>query len=241
MLIKTSGIILHSTNYSESSLIVKIYTRNNGLQSFIVSGIRSKKSKNKINLFQPLAIVDLVFIKNEKSNLHRISEMTVSKPYAEIPYNFVKSSIALLLNEILYKAIKEEHENEDLYDYIVSSLQILDLKTDNCSNFHIYFILHLTRYLGFFPQGEFGNDSSLFDLQDGRFVNYIPHHSMYLSASKSKMLNDFVLSSYDTIQHLVLTKVERKQLLQSIILFYQLHINTFGEIKSIEVLEEVLS
>jgi DNA repair protein RecO (recombination protein O) len=241
MLNKTSGIILHYTNYSESSLIVKIYTRNYGLQSFIVSGIRSKKSKNKINLFQPLAIVDIVFFKNEKSNLHRISEIASAKPYNEIPYNLVKSSIALLLNEILYKAIKEEHENEDLFDFIVNSLQILDLKTDNCSNFHIYFVLHLTRYLGFFPQGEFGNDSSLFDLQDGRFVNYIPHHAMYLSSEKSRLLNDFVNSTYDTIQLLQLAKVERKQLLQSLILFYQLHINTFGEIKSMEVLEEVLS
>jgi DNA repair protein RecO (recombination protein O) len=241
MLNKTSGIVLHYTNYSESSLIVKIYTRTHGLQSFIVSGVRSKKSKNKINLFQPLALVDLVFFENEKSTLHRISEITSAKPYSEIPYNFVKSSIALLLNEILYKAIKEEHENEELFDFINNSLQILDLKTENCSNFHIYFMIHLTRYLGFFPQGEFGNDSSLFDLQEGKFVNYIPHHVMYLSSEKSKLLNQFLNCNYDSIHLLQLTKVERKQLLQSLILFYQLHINSFGEIKSIEVLEEVLS
>ncbi len=241
MLCKTTGIILHSTNYSESSLIVKIYTRNYGLRSFIVSGIRSKRSKNKANIFQPLTIVDLVFINNERSSLHRLSEIAVANPFHEIPYNFIKSSIAMLLNEVLYKALKEEHQDEDLYDYIVSSLMILDLKTESCSNFHVFFTLQLTRYLGFHPQGEYSLDSSIFDLQDGRFVNYIPKHSFYLSASKSMLIDQFIKSNYKSIHELVLTREERKQLLQSVILFYQLHINGFGEIKSVEVLEEVLN
>ncbi|MBN8696943.1 MAG: DNA repair protein RecO [Bacteroidetes bacterium] len=241
MLCKTTGIVLHSTNYSESSLIVKIYTRNYGLRSFIVSGVRSKKSKNKANLFQPLTIVDLVFTNNERSNLHRLSEITVANPFHEIPYNFVKSSIAILLNEVLYKALKEEHQDEDMFDFIVSSLMILDLKTENCSNFHVFFILQLTRYLGFYPQGEYSPDSSIFDLQDGRFVNYIPKHSFYLSASKSMLIDQVIKSNYESIHAISITRAERKQLLQSLILFYLLHINGFGEIKSVEVLEEVLS
>ena len=113
MLHKTSGIILHTVKYSETSLIVKIYTRDFGLQSYMVTGVRSKKSKNKASLFQPLALVELEVSNTNKGSLQRISEINILHPYSDIPYNIVKSSIAIFLNEILYKAIKEEHADED--------------------------------------------------------------------------------------------------------------------------------
>jgi DNA repair protein RecO (recombination protein O) len=241
MLHKTSGIILHTTKYSETSLIAKIYTRNFGLQSYIINGVRSKKSKNKATLFQPLALVDMVVSNSEKGNLQRISEINISHPYTTIPYDIIKSSIAIFLNEVLYKALKEEYNDEDLYKYIQNSLLILDLNTYNCSNFHIHFMLQLSRYLGFYPQGKFTSDTSLFDLQEGSFINYLPNHSNYLTANHSVLLNNFLISSYESLHLLKIDKQERKNVLKSIIVFYQLHLASFGEIKSYEILEEVIA
>ena len=174
MLHKTLGIILHTIKYSESSLITKIFTRDFGLQSYIISGIRSKKSRNKASLFQPLAMVEIVVSNSEKTNLQRISEINTHYPYADIPYNISKSSIALFLNEVLFKAINVEHPDENMFEFIKNSLQILDLEHKNCSNFHIYFMVQLSRFLGFYPQGNFSSSDSVFDLQEGRFVNFIP-------------------------------------------------------------------
>lgn len=240
MLHTTSGIVLHTIKYSDTSLIVKIYTRHFGLQSYMVSGVRSKRSKNKATLFQPLALVDMVVSNSNKGGLQRISEISILHPYSEIPTDIVKSSIAIFLNEVLYKALKEEHSDEDLFEFIKNSLLVLDLKHDNCSNFHIFFMIQLSRFLGFYPQGRYTTETAIFDLREGRFINHLPDHFHYLTSENSKLLYDFIIAGYDTIHQLKMGNTERKQLLQAMILFYQLHITSFKEIRSQEILEEVI-
>lgn len=240
MLHTTSGIVLHTIKYSESSLIVKIYTRNFGLRSYMVSGVRSKRSKNKATLFQPLALVDMIVSNSNKGDLHRISEISILHPYTEIPNDVIKSSIVIFLNEILYKALREEHSDEDLFDFIKNSLLVLDLKHDNCSNFHIFFMIQLSRFLGFYPQGKYTAETPVFDLKEGLFIPHLPSHIHYLTAENSKSLYDFIASGYETIHQVKIGHNERKQLLQAMIVFYQLHITSFKEIRSQEILEEVI-
>ena len=234
MLHKTGGIILHTTKFSESQLIAKVYTRQYGLQSYIISGVHSKKSKTKATQFQPLAIVDLIVTHSEKGGLQRISEINNSHPYTSIPYNIIKSSIALFLNEVLYKAINEAHQDEDLFEFIKSSLLILDYNTENCSNFHIYFMICSISTLR-------NSQTNLFDLKEGSFINYVPNHPNYLDVRQSELFNIIINSEYDTIHLVKSDNNQRKQLLQSLVLFYQFHIASFKEIKSIAVLEEVIA
>ncbi len=241
MLHKTSGIILHTISYSETSLIVKIITPDFGVKSYIVNGVRKKKSKFKASIFQPLALVDLVVSNTDKAKLQRISEISISCAYIDIPYNIIKSSIALFLNEVLYKAVKEQHADENLFEFIKNSLQLLDLKHDNCSNFHGFFMISLSRYLGFFPEGKYTVTTPVFDLQEGHFVGRIPAHPFFLEEKQSYLFYELLNSEYDTIHLLKMDKNQRKQLLQSIIKFYQLHISSFAEIKSMEVLEQVIA
>lgn len=240
MLHTTSGIVLHTIKYSDSSIIVKIYTRHFGLQSYMVSGVRSKRSKNKATLFQPLALVDMVVSNTNKGGLQRISEITILHPYSEIPNDIVKSSIAIFLNEVLFKALREEHSDEDLFEFIKNSLLVLDLKHDNCSNFHIFFMIQLSRFLGFYPQGRYTAETPIFDLREGCFISRLPGHFHYMTAENSMLLYNFIVANYETIHQLKITNSERKQLLQAMIVFYQLHISSFKEIRSQEILEEVI-
>ena len=238
MLHKTKGIIFHTINYSETSLIVKILTPDFGVRSYMVKGVRGKKSKYKATIFQPMTLVELVISNTDKAELQRISEINISFPYSDIPYNVIKSSITLFLNEIVCKAIQEQNSNEDMFEFISNSLQILDLKKDNCSNFHIFFMLQLSRYLGFFPQGNYSS-SAVFDLMEGRFVSLVPNHPHYLNANQSWLLSELMNVEYSATHQLPIDKTARKQLLQALIKFYQLHIPSFGEIKSHEILEQV--
>jgi DNA repair protein RecO (recombination protein O) len=240
MIHTTSGIILHTIKYSETSLIVKMYTRSFGLQSYMVSGVRSKKSKNKATLFQPLALVSMEVSHSNKGSLQRISEINILHPYTEIPFDIVKSSIVIFLNEILYKALREEHSDEDLFDFIKNSLLMLDLKHDNCSNFHVFFMIQLSRFLGFYPQGKCSAETPIFDLMEGKFIDRLPNHFHYLSKQNSTVLYDFISANYETMQNLKIDSATRKELLKAMIVFYQLHITSFKEIKSQEILEEVL-
>lgn len=239
MLHKTSGIILHTTKYSETSLIVKIISPDLGVKSYIVNGVRSKKAKFKANIFQPLALVDMVVSGKDKADLQRISEITIHYPYSDIPYNIIKSSLVLFLNEIIYKAIKEQHPDETIFEFLKNSLQILDLKQDSCSNFHVFFMVQLSRYLGFFPKGQYSTTTPFFDLQEGCFVDKNPVHFYYLDTSLSCLFSELIRADYATIQQLKIDKQQRKQLIDALIKFYQLHISSFGEIKSHQVLEQV--
>ena len=239
MLHKTSGIVLYTTKYSDTSLITKIYTSPFGLQSYIINGVRGKKSKNKVSLFQPLALVDLVVSNSGKGNLQRISEVNNLHPYNDIPYNIVKSSIAIFLNEILYKTLKEEHADEDLFEFIKNSLLILDLKSDNCFNFHLYFLIQLSRFLGFYPQGNYSENTPYFDLKEGRFVQNIPSHSIYMVPENACVLGELTKVNSESLSSVQVTKVQRKAILQELIKFFQLHISSIGDIKSVEVLEEL--
>lgn len=241
MLHKTSGIILQTTNYSDSSLIVKVYTETFGLQSYIINGVRSKRSKNKASLFQPMALVDLVVSHSEKSNLQRISEINIQHPYSDIPFNMIKSSVTMFLNEMLYRSLKEQHVDEGLYQFIKNSLLILDLKTESCANFHLLFLVQLSRFLGFYPQNNYSNDTFFFDLHEGRFINQIPVHPNFLDQKSSIILDRLIQANYENVQELKIDKMQRKNLLKSLILFYQVHISSFGEIRSLEVLEEVIA
>ncbi len=240
MLHKTSGIILHTTNYSDSSLIAKIYTEKFGLQSYMINGVRSKKSKTKATLFQPMALVELVVSNSEKTSLQRVSEINIQHPYSTLPYNIIKSSIAIFLNEILYKTLKEEHPDEDLFSYIKNSFLILDLKTENCSNFHLYFLLQLSKFLGFYPQGNFSDTTNYFDLNEGNFISHAPSHNNYLKPPIAQLLDNLLNSNFECLQELKIDIIQRKMLLQALILYYQFHISSFGELKSLGILEQII-
>jgi DNA repair protein RecO (recombination protein O) len=207
----------------------------------MINGVRSKKAKNKASLFQPMAIVELVVSNSHKSNLQRVSEVSVQHPYSNIPYNIVKSSIAIFINEVLYRSLKEQHSDEDLYEYIKSSLLILDIQQENCSNFHVCFMMQLTRFLGFYPQGNYSGTTPFFDLQEGKFISSMPTHANYMPSQISVFLEQLIRSNYSDVHLLILSRVQRKELLRNMILFYQLHISSFGEIRSLEVLEEVIA
>jgi len=203
--------------------------------------VRSKRSKNKASLFQPLAIVNLVVSNTNKAKLQRISEISIHHPYISIPYNVTKSAVAMFINEIIYKAIKEDNGDEELFEFLQNSLMLLDLKTDNCANFHIYFMIHLSRYLGFYPQGKYTDSTSIFDLREGSFVQNITLHPHFLTAPDSILLNNFIVAGSTNYEQLKLTKEQRKQLLMALITFYRLHVTSFGEIKSYSILEEVVA
>jgi DNA repair protein RecO (recombination protein O) len=239
MLHRTDGIILHTVKYAESNIIAKVYTSEFGLQSYMISGVRGKKSKHKSALLQPLSLVSLIVSNSGKGGLQRITEINLLQPYTDIPYNVIKSSIIIFLNEILYKVLKEEHADQDMFEYIKNALLILDLKQESCSNFHIYFMTQLSRYLGFAPQEATGPQHLFFDLKEGRFLPVVPSHSHYLSSANSRLFQEFMHAGFENFHLLKTDRLQRKELLQGLILYYQFHITAFGEIKSLSILEEI--
>ena len=238
---KTRGIILQATNYSETSLVVKIYTEHGGLASFIVSGVRTKNSRFKSNVFQPLSLVELVASGSQAQSMKRITEIQLSPPFSGIPGDIIKSSIAIFLSEVIYRSIREEEPNPSLFGFIHNSIQILDLSQASCSRFHIYFMIQLSRYLGFFPHGEYSETSSIFDLKEGYFTNRLPSHPAILDPSHSKILFRLMLSDFENYRDIEISTAATKVLLQALVTYFEIHHTHGNPIKSHTVLETILN
>jgi len=242
MLITSRGIVLSKINYGESSLIAKIYTEKFGLQSFIFKGIKKKSSKSKRSLLENLTIVEITYYHKEKTTIKIAKELKLELQYKSIHSDIFKSAIAIFINEILYNTLKEgEEKNSELFDFLVNSLQMLDLSHNNFHNFHIIFLLKYLKYLGFYPNNNFNKKNKYFNFNDGIFQQTIAYDSLYLDEYYSCILSKLINIRFDEMEKIELNTLERRYILEQIIKYYQLHINNLSKINSFEVLREVLS
>ncbi|MPR34306.1 DNA repair protein RecO [Salmonirosea aquatica] len=231
MLHKTRGIALSYIRYRESSIIAKIYTEAFGIQSYIVNGVRSSRSKaNRIALFQPLTLLDLVvYHKNKTDTLHRISEIKCRVPFHSLPFEVVKSSLALFLTEILSKSLREEEENMPLFEFLEDAIGYLDNAESGYENFHIHTLVQLSFYLGF------GMETSA-DLTNELRANHYPASP---DAIQRTALQIWLSAPFGV--PVALDRPRRLSLLNMLLFFYKIHLDSLGDIKSLDVLHEVLS
>jgi len=242
MILQTKGIVFQSVKYGDTSLVVKIFTEKLGLQSYMVKGVRSKKAKLKPALFEPLTLLDMEVYYKPNQNLHHIKEARVDVPWHHIPFSIEKQGILLFLDEILYKCVREELSNKELFTWIYHSLIWFDLEEQYFLNFHLFFLLQLSRFLGFYPAstGFTPENIRVFDLQEGGFLEYRPLHPYFTEGVAAQKLFMLMQTSTETLKTLHITTKERRMVLDSLLAFYQLHLPELGKIKSLEVLRMMM-
>lgn len=235
---KTRGIVLHYFDYSETSIIVKVYTESFGLESFIIKAVRKNKSKTKLSLFQHLSLLDMVVYHNEKAGLQNIKEIKSSYKFSSLPFDIKKSSIALFINEIIYKSIKEETPNIELFDFIYNSVIHLDQIEENYSDFHIHFLIELTKYLGFFPVSNYSDNDNFFNLKEGLFQPFYANEEFCIPDDLSKVFSVLLNNKFG--EYYVPVEL-RKDLIKYIIRYYSFHVSGLNEVKSFNILETVFN
>lgn len=239
MLHKTRGIVLKTTNYSETSVVVQVFTEAFGIQSYMVKGARKPRAKIPSNLFQPLNLLDMVVYFKQNADMQRLSELKNNPAFETIPYSIEKSTVLLFLNEMVYKSIRSHSADHDLFEFIYHSLHLLDQHNVFVPNFHLWFLVRLAKYLGFLP-GIDQQEKDFFDLKEGVFSNLIPIHPYYLSGDLKRSFVHLIALSPVELGVLSLTAVQRRELLDYIIQYYMFHLEGVNNIKSLAVLQEVL-
>lgn len=238
-IISTKAIVLSSLKYGDTSLIVKCFTQQEGIKSYMIRGIlKSKKGKLKPAYFQPLTQLQLTANHTHKNSLHSLREVHVIHPYETVHNSVVKQTIVLFLSEILSEIIKEEEENNTLYNYIETSLIWLDTH-NSIANFHLLFLLNLSRFLGFYPDTT-SQEKTAFDLLEGCFTNS-PHSKLSVSENNLISFKKLLGTNFDAIHTISFSKTERQTVLRIIIRYFELHLNGFRKPKSLDVLETVFS
>ena len=241
MIETTQGIVLHYTPFSETSVIVRIYTLQHGMQSYMIKGIRKPKARYSMNLLQPLSLIEFISHNKENRNVQHITELKADVIYKSIPYDISKTAIAFFIAELFSKCSRDEEANDELFHFLKDHLVFLDCTDQPVALFHHWFMIHLTKYLGFFPAGKKGNECIYFDLREGIYQKDFPPYIEFVSGRTAELISLLCEATGSTFHLIKTTTDERKDLLDALLLYYKLHALHGGKINSYQVLTEVLS
>lgn len=237
MIVSTHAIVISKLRYRDHDLIVKCYTQQYGVLSFLLRGVlKSKKGLAKTAYFQLLTQLQLVIVYNPNRSLHSIKEAKLNHLYSSLHSNVSKSAIVMFLAEVLSSILKEEEENSTLFSYIETTLLWLDTHTE-CSNFHLLFLLNLTKYLGFYPENT-TVDFPFFNLQDGKFQSK-PMGPYTISGDNFNLLKQLLDTKFDELSQLKINSKQRQAFLNMMLQYYELHLGDFKKPKSLHILNQV--
>lgn len=237
-ILETKAVVLSSLKYGETSLIIRCYTQDFGLKSFIAKGVFSKKKRNT-SLYFPLTELELSFQpKANEQQLVFLRSAQTSYYYETLHFHPIKSAIVFFLAEILNLVLKEETDNSDLYFYIEHSLKEFDQKKEDFADFHLIFLIQLSHFLGFYPNLEI--EGSLFDLENGFFTNSNSSINM-LKADETVLFKKLLEINFTENSKNTFNQPQRSLLLEILVKYYQIHTNNFKKPKSLQVLHELFS
>jgi DNA repair protein RecO (recombination protein O) len=208
----------------------------------MVNGVRSAKGSIKPSHLLPLSLLELECYYQQNKNLHRIKELKSVPQLRSIHFDMVKSAVGMFMAEVIHKTVRDENDNDTpLFSFLYNSIQMLDLQTEAVSNYPLYFLLQLSRYLGFFPKGIYSESTNGFDTREGIFEGYDARNPFQLSPALSLKVSDLLHTSAATFHEIQLNNEERRLLLEVMIDYYREHITDFFDMKSHKVLAEVLA
>ncbi len=234
---KTEALVLHTVRYSDTRLIIDMFTREQGRQSFVVSIGKGGRSAMRKQYFQPLTLLVIEYDLRPLEQLQRLRSAELLCPWLSLLTEPGKLAIALFVAEFLYYALRGEQKDEHLFDYVRSSLEWLDGRADRYANFHLVFLMRLSRFLGFFP--NLFPQESYFDLRASTFCATPPPHHDYLMPEEASRIRPLMRMDFATMHLFRLSRTERACMLEIMERYYRLHLPAFPELRSLPVLHEL--
>ena len=239
MLITTKAIVFSALKYGEADLIAKCFTEKSGLKTYLLRGIlKSKKGKLKPSLFQPLTQLEIVAQHKDKGSLEYIREAKLLLPYQSLHTDIMKSSVVMFISEVLRNAVKEEETNASLYSFLEHSLNWFD-SHGKTANFHLWFLLDLTKYLGFYPDDN-QEANEVFNLVDGTFQK-VKTNNECVADENVPVLKRFLGTNFDEFPQIKMNQATRSGFLLLLLNYYEIHLQGFHKPKSLAVLNEIYS
>ena len=240
---KTEAIVLHTVRYGDSRLIVDLFTREQGRMSVMVTVGKGSRSQTKKQYFQPLTLLAIEVDMRQQQQLQRLRGVELLCPWQSLLSEPGKLAISIFVAEFLYHALRGEQRDDRLFDYVRASLEWLDSRHDRYANFHLVFLMRLSRFLGFFPNlasySSSPNSQLYFDLRAATFCTVTPSHHDYLMPEDASRVQPLMRMDFATMHLFRLTRAERVRLLEVIVRYYRLHLPAFPELRSLSVLHEL--
>jgi len=232
------GVVLGTIKYGDKGLVVQMLTSSHGRQSYMVQGLGSRRGHSKLALFQPLFALEFEGLESQRMQMHRLGEVHNGIVLQSTPFDIKKSTIALFMAEVLHRLVKESEANEMLFDFVWGSVEALDAATEGVANFHLWFLAHLCRFLGFSP----GNDympEAWFNIAEGIYTLHEPPKEYKISQENALILRDMLECDVRYIAEIGLNRHQRVEFLEALVRYYGYHLDTINSVQSIRILQEV--
>ena len=236
----SQGIIFKTIKYGESSIICDIYTREKGLKSFIVSGVRSQKAGGKAAIYRHLNVVDIVAYNQEGDRLARIKEISLGHHFLQINADVIISSVAIFMLEICRNSIREREPNPELFDFLMSWMYFLDTQKPFHPATHLLFMVEFSAALGFGPMRNFQASRPYFSLIEGCYDHFAASTPHVLDEEESQDLYILQGVTREGLHDFRMSKIKRDKLTENLLMYFKLHLPSFKTIQSIDVLKAVL-
>ena len=241
MLQKTEALVLHALKYGEQKLIVDMFTREQGRLSFAVPMPKSARARVGKQLLQPLTLLFIEADVRPQQQLQRLREAVMAQPLVSLQSDPAKLAIALFVAEFLYHALRGEQRDEPLFDYVRSALCWLDEARQGYANFHLVFLMRLTRFLGFYPNLDDYVPGCYFDLRQSIFCTQAPMHRDFLMPQEADHIRLLMRMDFATMHLFRLSRLQRHRILEILLLYYRIHLPQMPELRSPDVLAELFA
>lgn len=239
-MISTAGIVLKSLRYRESSLILDVFTESHGLLSFIINGVFKKNDQKLASVLSVGNLIQLVAYYHESRTLHRIKEVQFDYVFQNLHEHPVKSAIAVFILEVCRKTLKEHQVNPEIFQFIQRVFILLDSQDQIDYNYHLYFLIRFSKFLGFNPIFNYSNTNICFDLVNGNFTSEDEFNPNLAEHETSRILYSFGTSTdRNKEQTKNLNSRERKLLLELLIRYYSVHIENFGKLNTPDIYRSI--
>lgn len=233
------GIVVHTTKIGDQKKVVEVFTDKVGCVSFIVR-IATGKSGGRNNIFyQPLSIIEFVSDIKPRETLHYMKDVRMPAPFLSIPFDVYKASIVMFLSEFLHFALRGEYEDKPLFEFLTTSIEWLDEMKTSVANFHLAFLMQISRFLGLYPNLSGYRSGYIFDLVNGCFSAQTPMHTYCLKTDEARWIYYLMQMRYTNMYHYKLSREQRMRCLTILNEYYRLHIPNFPELKSLDILKDL--
>ena len=241
MIINTKAVVLRTIKYGDASVVADLLTEEMGRMAFIVRIPKTQKAKVRKQFFQPLSVIEIMFDHRPKASLQRISDARMAMPFLSIPFDPVKLSISLFLAEFIYYSTRDEQLNRPLFQYVVNSIAWLDAAVGDYANFHLVFMMRLSRFIGFYPNLDATDDTCYFDLRSASFCRQAPLHSDFLQPAEAGRISTLMRMYYESMRLFRLNRQDRNRITEIILAYYRLHVPNMPDLQSFSVMRELFT
>ena len=221
-------------------MVVYLLTDTGGRRSYMVQGVRSRNGRgSKLALFQPMFPVEFEGLESSRQQMHRFKEVQGGFVLQSLPFDVRKSTMALFMAEVLYRLVREYDEpNQALFDFVWNSVGALDSMDEGVANFHLWFLVNLSRFLGFYPGNEY-MPGAWFDACEGSYTVQKPPHATVMTPENARLMNDFVECDVRCLAEIGLNRTQRSAFLEALLAYYGYHLDAIHAVQSVRILQEV--